>query len=423
MTEWREALLGDALDVRHGYAFKGECFRDDGELIVLTPGNFHDSGGFKPKSGKEKYYDGPYPPDYLLAKGDVVVAMTEQAHGLLGSTATIPTSGRYLHNQRLGLLRITSPDRLDLRFCYHLLNGPTARHQIQATATGSKVRHTAPERIRAVHVALPDVQTQRTIGRILDAFDDLIENNRRRIELLEQMVEAIYREWFVRFRYPGQEAAVMVDSPLGPIPAGWAVKTIQDLSAVVTRGIAPRYADTGSWTVINQRCIRDSRISLDVARRQERDVPASKQVRFGDILINSTGVGTLGRVGMMLREQRDLTADSHVTIVRPLDPGMQPWFGLHLLLRQSELETMGVGSTGQTELGRQAIGRLPIALPGPTILGGFAEMSWPLVLEVPHLLDQNRNLVAMRDLLLPRLVTGQIDVSKMDLDALVDSVA
>ena len=220
MTEWRQTQLGEALDVRHGFAFKGEHFCESGELIVMTPGNFQDEGGFKAKSGKEKYYDGPIPSGYLLSSGDVVVAMTEQTLGLLGSTATIPASGRYLHNQRLGLLRVTDPDKLDLRFCYHLLNAPAVRHQIQATATGSKVRHTAPERIRAVHVALPNLRIQQTVAGILDAVDGLIENSRRRVDLLEQMAQAIYREWFVRFRFPGRDADRLVDSPLGPVAEG-----------------------------------------------------------------------------------------------------------------------------------------------------------------------------------------------------------
>ena len=200
MTEWREVELGSGLAVHHGFAFKGEYFVDDGELIVLTPGNFIESGGFKPKSGKEKYYDGPVDDRYLLSRGDVIVAMTEQAHGLLDSTATIPRDETYLHNQRIGLLEITDPAILDLRFVYHLMNAPMVRHQIQATATGSKVRHTAPERIRAVVAPVPPTDQQRVIAQVLDAIDDLIEINRRRVEVLEEMARAIYREWFVHFR-------------------------------------------------------------------------------------------------------------------------------------------------------------------------------------------------------------------------------
>ena len=84
------------MTVRHGFAFKGEYFRDAGDLIILTPGNFHDQGGFKPKSGKEKYYEGPVPDGYLLGRGDIVVAMTEQSKGLLGSTATVLADSTYL---------------------------------------------------------------------------------------------------------------------------------------------------------------------------------------------------------------------------------------------------------------------------------------------------------------------------------------
>lgn len=244
MTAWSERTLDNVIKVKHGFAFRGEHFRETGELIVLTPGNFLDGGGFKAKSGKEKCYVGPFPRPYLLRKGDVVLAMTEQMQGLLGSTATIPEDGRYLHNQRIGLIQILDESVLDLRFCYHLFNCPPVREQIQATATGSKVRHTAPERLAQVRVALPDLNTQRAVARILDSIDDLIENNQRRIGLLEQMAQAIYREWFVKFRYPGHEHATFVDSPLGPIPSDWSVSELKDVSELDKTGIQPmRYPE------------------------------------------------------------------------------------------------------------------------------------------------------------------------------------
>ncbi len=155
MSGWREVELGRGLRVKHGWAFKGEYFRDAGEQIVLTPGNFHDGGGFKPKNGTEKFYDGTYPEQFLLKRGDVVTAMTEQAQGLLGSTATIPKDDTYLHNQRIGLIEITDPEVLDLRYVYHLMNAAVVRRQLYATATGAKVRHTAPERIQSVQVEVP----------------------------------------------------------------------------------------------------------------------------------------------------------------------------------------------------------------------------------------------------------------------------
>ena len=102
--DWKTRELGAGMRVKHGFGFKGEYFSDSGELIVLTPGNFLEEGGFKLKS-KEKFYDGPVPDGYLLGRGDVVVAMTEQSKGLLGSTATLPS------DDTLSLIHISEPTR------------------------------------------------------------------------------------------------------------------------------------------------------------------------------------------------------------------------------------------------------------------------------------------------------------------------
>ena len=216
---WPVVELGKHLRVKHGLAFKGEYFGDAGEFIVLTPGNFYDEGGFKPKDGAEKFYTAEPPADYVLRRNDLVVAMTEQVQGLLGSSALVPCDDLYLHNQRIGLVEL-QPD-VDRRFIYYLFNTHWVRDQIQATATGSKVRHTAPSRIEAVTVSLPPLTIQRKIASILSAYDDLIENNRRRIELLEEMARRLYHEWLVDFRFPVHESVPHVESDLGPVPEGW----------------------------------------------------------------------------------------------------------------------------------------------------------------------------------------------------------
>src|SRR5687767_4079784 len=96
--------FADHFSVRHGYAFKSEHFANQGPYALLTPGNFNETGGFRNRGDKQPYYTGDVPPGYILAKGDVIVAMTEQDYGLLGSSAWVPTSEYYLHNQRLGLI-------------------------------------------------------------------------------------------------------------------------------------------------------------------------------------------------------------------------------------------------------------------------------------------------------------------------------
>src|SRR5216684_3287982 len=130
MDGWRDCKLGDLLEIRHGYAFLGKHFASEGTHIVLTPGNFYDEGGFKQKGDKEKWYTGPIPPDYVLSENDLIVAMTEQAEGLLGSSVIVPRSRLYLHNQRLGLVQIRDNSKTDKRFLYYLFNLKSVRQQI-----------------------------------------------------------------------------------------------------------------------------------------------------------------------------------------------------------------------------------------------------------------------------------------------------
>ena len=112
---WRDLTLGEALKVKHGFAFKGEFFAPEGLLMVVTPGNFLEQGGFRVRLGKERFYTGEFPDDYVLSMGDLIVAMTEQGEGLLGSTARIPESQKYLHNQRIGLIQIVNHQLLRQR--------------------------------------------------------------------------------------------------------------------------------------------------------------------------------------------------------------------------------------------------------------------------------------------------------------------
>jgi type I restriction enzyme, S subunit len=322
-------------------------------------------------------------------------------------------------------LRVFDGSPMPARFVTFALR--TQQHQAWMKAFcshGATMASLNQEIVRQIPLPEIDSAHQEWAVSVLQNIDDLIANNRRRAEVMEEMARAIYREWFVKFRYPGHEDIPLVDSALGPIPNGWEVRTVSELSSIVTRGIAPKYADDARWTVLNQRCIRDERISMGAARRQERQVAEAKQVRHGDVLINSTGVGTLGRVALYRRKQDNLTVDSHVTIARPVRESLNPWYGLTLMAKQTEFERLGTGSTGQTELSRGDIGAAQAVLPPDELLAWFASAAWPMMTQADTLLGASESMAELRDLLLPKLVTGQVDVSELDLDALVgESVA
>jgi type I restriction enzyme S subunit len=157
---WAETRMGAHFRVKHGYAFKGEHFDSEGQYVLLTPGSFYEKGGYRDQGDKTKYYTGDVPESYILDEADLIVAMTEQAPGLLGSSALVPEGGRCLHNQRLGRVVDLDEHQLNKRYLYYLFNTNDVRHQISATATGGKVRHTAPERIGNVLFRIPPLNVQ-----------------------------------------------------------------------------------------------------------------------------------------------------------------------------------------------------------------------------------------------------------------------
>ena len=152
---WGELALSELCDIKHGYAFEGKFFSAEGDYVLLTPGNFHEAGGYRDRGEKQKYFTGDIPRDYVLREGDLLVAMTEQAAGLLGSTLLVPESDKFLHNQRLGLVSAKPDVAWSNEFFFHVFNTQHVRREIHASASGVKVRHTSPTKIGDVIVSFP----------------------------------------------------------------------------------------------------------------------------------------------------------------------------------------------------------------------------------------------------------------------------
>lgn len=234
--------LGDLLTIKHGFPFKGEFFSDEGEYIVLTPGNFYEAGGFKRILGKEKYYLGTFPKEYLCKKGDFIVAMTQQAEGLLGSTAFVPEDNIYLHNQRIGLISVNE-QKANKYYLDYLFRTSVVRKQIRDSATGSKVKHTSPDRIYDVEVYIHDLEIQKRIGALLHAIDSKILYNNKVCLELESMAKTIYDYWFLQFEFPNEDGKpykstggkmIWNEELKKEIPDGWKVMPIKELLKVVT---------------------------------------------------------------------------------------------------------------------------------------------------------------------------------------------
>jgi len=410
MDGWRECKLGDLLEIKHGHAFKGEYFADTGTHVVLTPGNFFDEGGFKAKGNKEKWYAGPIPSSFVLNQGDLIIAMTEQAEGLLGSSALIPRSGFYLHNQRLGLVQVRDESAADKQFLYHLFNSRSVRAQIRASASGVKVRHTAPSRIAEVKVIVPSFPVQRRIAGILSAYDGLIENNLRRIKILEEMAQALYREWFVKFHFPGHERTRMVDSPFGKIPEGWDMRELGELCGLRK----DRYQDGRHSDLPLLDLAKMLQHTLAVGEMgSPKELTTSRTLFEEDDLLFGSIRPYLHKV--ILAPCRGVTNIS-VLVIRPAEVRLRSLLSV-LLSSEGTILWADQYSNGtkMPVIKWDVLKKMPVLVPVQSLLQRFQDVVQPMLRTIKMTSARNRNLRRTRDALIPKLISGELDISEMDI--------
>ena len=185
---WEEKKLSDLFSIKHGFAFKGEFFSDKGDYVLLTPGNFYEKGGYRDRGDKQKYYIGDIPNDYILQNNDLLIAMTEQAAGLLGSPLIVPESDTFLHNQRLGLFIYNDGVKMNPKFLFHLFNTFRIRFLIHKSASGVKVRHTSPSKVLEINVNIPNLEIQQ---KIVQQLDKLSAETKRLEAMYQQKLDAL----------------------------------------------------------------------------------------------------------------------------------------------------------------------------------------------------------------------------------------
>jgi len=194
--EWEKKSFSELCDIKHGYAFEGEFYSSKGEYVLLTPGNFYEQGGYRDRGENQKYYTGEIPSDFVLNCGDLLVAMTEQAAGLLGSPILVPAADKFLHNQRLGLLTKKPGVAWTNEFFFHVFNTEAVRRAIHASASGAKVRHTSPRKIGEIVFYFPSSPSEQqriadclaSVGRLIAAADQELDAlNTHKRGLMQQL--------------------------------------------------------------------------------------------------------------------------------------------------------------------------------------------------------------------------------------------
>lgn len=406
--------LGECLTIKHGWAFKGEFFAESGEQSILTPGNFYEAGGFKYNDERERYYTGEYPHEYLCKKGDLIVAMTEQAAGLLGSTAIVPKDNRYLHNQRIGL--ITCDEKhITKMFAYYLFMTKSVREQISRTSSGTKVKHTSPEKIYDVEVSLPDIPTQKKIAHFLWTIDCKIRNNIQINDNLQHQLKLLYDYWFTQFDFPDENgkpyrasggAMVWNEQLKHEIPAGWEVKPLLEIVNWESNSQPPKSEfifepkDGYIRFIQNRDYESDSHItyipykdSLSIVDRL--DILMDKYGDAGAVRYGIAGAFNvaLGKINVL-----DKTNQEYVRSFLESD-------GIYDYLHNSCM------ASTRASLNESNLSMLRVIIPERKVLSSFQETANSIRLSILKQKDEIAMLTSIRDWLLPMLMNGQATIS------------
>ena len=383
MEKRNEYKLGAVLTIKYGKDHKQIA---DGDVPI------YGSGGII-RYGERSLYDGP---SILIPRK--------------GSLNNIMFADKPFWTVDTMFWTIINEDIANPLFVYYSI----CKKDFASLNVGSAVPSLTVPVIENIDILLPSRDTQDKVVAVLKSLDDKIEVNRRINDNLEQQAQALYKSWFVDFE-PFKDGE-FVESELGLIPEGWRVVTLDELSSFISRGLTPKYNESTEELVLGQTCVRNNIVSLNNARKHLPKTKNEKWVKQWDVLINSTGIGSLGRVGVVYFNKDNVAIDSHITVVRAGTPLLRHYVARNLLSRQLEIENMAVGSTGQTELPRERVKAMSIILPDDNTLSKFNGLIEPLALSMYRSLEENQRLAELRDSLLPRLMSGEMNVDNVTIN-------
>jgi type I restriction enzyme S subunit len=284
--------------------------------------------------------------------------------------------------------------------------------------------------LATLHVPVPPLPTQRRIAGILSAYDDLIENSQRRIKILEEMARRLYREWFVYFRFPGHEGCRSVESQLGEIPEGWEVTRLGDVTSKIGSGATPK-GGKGAYKSEGIHLIRSLNIYdysfefnnlafIDEVQAAGLD---NVEVKAEDVLLNITGA-SVARCAMVPSYLLPARVNQHVAIVRADKSKASSFYLLDAInsdFHKQQLLAFAQGGATREALTKDTISAFQIVLPPATLMNRYRGIAGDIHLQREVLLRQVQNLRLTRDLLLPRLLSGQIDVESLPEPVLSES--
>ena len=414
--------LGDLIEVSRGASLSGNYYATEGKYIRLTCGNFdYRNNCFKENNSKDNlFYIGNFKDEFLLKKGDFITPLTEQAIGLLGSTAWIPESEKYIQSQDIA--KITCKEELlDKKFAYYLISSNMVKKQLNAAAQQTKIRHTSPNKIKDCIVWLPSLAEQKKIGQLLFDIDRKIELNRSINHNLEAMAKQLYDYWFLQFDFPDENGKpykssggkmVWNEKLKREIPEGWELTKVVDI-AKVFNGATPsttreqNYGGDIIW--ITPKDLSDQKQKF--VCRGERNI---SQIGYDScsthlLPVNTILMSSRAPIGLLAIAKTELCTNQGFKNFVLQKENMTNYLYYYLQIHIKQIEQLGTGTTFK-EVSREDILKYLILKPNETILYLWEEKIKALNHRQFKLQEEIQQLIKLRDELLPLLMNGQIEI-------------
>ena len=415
--------LGELLDVTRGTSLSGEYFATQGDYMRLTCGNFdYQNNCFKSNTSKDNlYYIGNFNQEYLMEKDDIITPLTEQAVGLLGSTAWVPESGKYIQSQDVA--KITPYEKLlDKKFCYYLISSKVVKQQLSAAAQQTKIRHTSPDKIKDCTVWIPSLEEQTKIGQFLYDIDSKITLNRQINDNLEAMARQLYDYWFVQFDFPDEKGKpykssggkmVWNEKLKTSIPYNWQVLPLDKIGKF-KNGINYTKGEEGNklYKIVNVRNISSSSFFVD---NSDLDVLSLNSQNGDNYLVNPSNIliarsGTPGATRLLRTNERNVIYCGFIICYALNDVTFKNYMFFTIKKLEQVTKSQSNGSI-LNNISQDILKRLWITLPPCGLNGKFNDSIMPLFTSIRKNQEEIEVLTKQRDELLPLLMNGQATVN------------
>lgn len=415
--EMKKYKLSELMEVTRGMSLCGEYYATEGDLMRLTLGNFdYRNNCFKDDKSKDNlFFSGDVKDEFILNKGDIITPLTEQAIGLLGSTAKVPCSGKYIQSQDVGLIKCN--EKLHPDFAFYLIPSKLVRNQLSAAAQQTKIRHTSPDKIKSCTVWIPEYSKQEEIGKLLSTLDDKIALNRRMNAKLEQMAKRLYDHWFVQFDFPNADGKPYKSSGgkmeynevlKREIPAGWGVGNLYDIAEYINGLACQNYRPKESEKSLPVIKIREMNEGITAdTEKVSASIPGKYRIYAGNILFSWSA-------SLEIKIWTGETGGLNQHIFKVIPKGYFSKGYVYQQLSAYLVNFKKMAESRKTTMGHitsDHIKQSRILIPPKEIISAFNEKTFSIFNYQLSIEKETQKLTALRDRLLPLLINGQVEVN------------